>query len=1218
MITIARNDGTVIIDTLIDTKGFAKGVTDMQSQISRMGSSLKKLGTTVGLAFGIRELVRFGKEAVSFGSDLQEVQNVVDVTFGELSGTVNTFARNALESFGLSEKAAKQYTSTLGAMVKSMGFGVDQAARMSMKLTGLAGDMASFYNLSADEAFAKIRSGISGETEPLKQLGINLSVANLEAFALAQGINKAYNSMSQQEQTILRYNYLLSVTADAQGDFARTSESWANQTRILAERFNQLKATIGKGLIAALTPAVKMLNTLLGYLQKVADAFAAVMSLLFGEVKTSTSSSGGIAGETEKNMEDVAEGFEDASDAADDYKDSTAAAAKEAQRSVMAFDELNRVLAPVEETEIGADGEFGVGESFDKESMLPSTIEAATEVEDKLSPKIQAIVDKIKELIAPLKEIDFGPITEAFERLKTAVEPLTQKLFAGLEWAWYNIFVPLAEYTIEDLIPAFLDLLSAALKLLNAVIESVKPAFEWLWNEFLVPLAEWTGETIIKALQEITDLISDIADVISGDKSFLDFIADLSPAQTVLMGIASALGAIGAALGVIKISSAIGNLTKFFRDIANLSPSVGLIGKLGEVIMIVATGAGTLHEAMMLVFGPGSIIAGISGVVGGAVLAVTNFISMLKNGFSWINEALMLLGIAIAGISAVILGVPATVAAVVAAIVAAVATVVVVVKEHWAEIKAWVSETWLEVTTFLSEKWTEFTTFLSETWTNFTALLSEKWAAFTAFLSEKWGECTAFFSEKWAGVTAFFSEKWTEFTTFLSEKWSAVVTLISTKWEEFTTWFSGILDNIASHFVEFISSVKTKWEEFTTWFKSIWDEVVAKFDEFFISIRTKWEEFVEWVKSIWDEIMTNFGQIPSAFKSAWEEFITWFKSIWDEVITHFREFFEKIKAEISAALDWIAEKIQEIKKKIQEAFEAAKESVDEKFVEPAKEKFQELKDKVTGLFTETEEEITESMSDAADATESEFIEPVDDGFSDLKDNVTNDVKEIGETIADEFAEAKDNVNAKFVEPAKETFNNFTNYIANGFKGAKDSITDSWQTLPGWFSQNVTSPIGGFFNELIESVLNTFQKMADRVAEAIEKLIDSFNRIQQKLSGSSNTYRTTGSISYTTGSIVPTNVPYLAKGSVIPPNAPFLAMLGDQRHGTNVEAPLATIQEAVAMVMEDYIQSNLAGHEATVAVLQQILEAVLGIELDGETISNAVNNYNRKMAVVRGG
>ena len=95
------------------------------------------------------------------------------------------------------------------------------------------------------------------------------------------------------------------------------------------------------------------------------------------------------------------------------------------------------------------------------------------------------------------------------------------------------------------------------------------------------------------------------------------------------------------------------------------------------------------------------------------------------------------------------------------------------------------------------------------------------------------------------------------------------------------------------------------------------------------------------------------------------------------------------------------------------------------------------------------------------------------------------------------------------------------------------------------------------------------------------------------------------------------IPYLAKGAVIPPNAPFLAMLGDQKHGTNIEAPLSTIQEAVALVMEDMVQSNIAGHEATVAVLQQILEAVLGIELDGETLSKAINRYNRKMAVIRG-
>ena len=144
---------------------------------------------------------------------------------------------------------AKQFTSTLGAMFKSMGVGQADMEEMSMSLAGLAGDMASFYNLDPTEAFEKLRSGISGETEPLKQLGINMSVVNLEAFAMSEGITKAYGSMTQAEQATLRYQYIMSATADAQGDFANTSDSLANQQRILQLEIQTLAAEIGQDLM---------------------------------------------------------------------------------------------------------------------------------------------------------------------------------------------------------------------------------------------------------------------------------------------------------------------------------------------------------------------------------------------------------------------------------------------------------------------------------------------------------------------------------------------------------------------------------------------------------------------------------------------------------------------------------------------------------------------------------------------------------------------------------------------------------------------------------------------------------------------------------------------------------------------------------------------------------------------------------------------------------
>lgn len=227
-----------------------------------LGSAISK-GLSL-VAQGIKNvgsaLANATKEGIELASDLIESQNVVDTTFGESAEVVNEWAKNAATSYGISELAAKQYNGTLGAMLKSMGLSQDAVVEMSTAMVGLAGDMASFYNLDVETAFEKIRSGISGETEPLKQLGINMSVANLQAYALSQGITKAYNSMSQAEQATLRYNYLMSVTADAQGDFADTSDSLANQQRILALQIENAKGAIGQALYPVITQITTAFN----------------------------------------------------------------------------------------------------------------------------------------------------------------------------------------------------------------------------------------------------------------------------------------------------------------------------------------------------------------------------------------------------------------------------------------------------------------------------------------------------------------------------------------------------------------------------------------------------------------------------------------------------------------------------------------------------------------------------------------------------------------------------------------------------------------------------------------------------------------------------------------------------------------------------------------------------------------------------------------------
>lgn len=229
----------------------------MTGAARRVGEALVNMAAKAGKA-----LVNFAMDSIELASDLQEVQNVVDVTFGKDAETVNTWARAAADAYGLSELSALKYTSTIGAMFKSMGLGQKDIQSMSTGIAGLAGDMASFYNLEPEVAFEKLRAGISGETEPLKQLGINMSVANLEAYALSQGIEKSYTEMTQAEQATLRYQYIMFATADAQGDFSRTSDSFANQQRILKLETEQLSAAFGEALLPAALTVVGALRDL--------------------------------------------------------------------------------------------------------------------------------------------------------------------------------------------------------------------------------------------------------------------------------------------------------------------------------------------------------------------------------------------------------------------------------------------------------------------------------------------------------------------------------------------------------------------------------------------------------------------------------------------------------------------------------------------------------------------------------------------------------------------------------------------------------------------------------------------------------------------------------------------------------------------------------------------------------------------------------------------
>lgn len=297
--------GQIGLDLVVNKNGFEK-------QMSGIMGLAKKAGAALAGAFAVKKIWDFGAACIELGSDLAEVQNVVDVTFPQLSRQVDKFARDAAASFGLSETMAKKFTGTFGAMAKAFGFPEQAAYEMSTALTGLAGDVASFYNITQDEAYTKLKSVFTGETESLKDLGIVMTQSALDSFALANGYGKVTAKMSEAEKVALRYKFVTEQLSGASGDFLRTSDGWANQVRVLQLQFDSLKATIGQGLINVLTPMVKVINTIIGKLMSLANAFKA-----FTELITGKKGSGGGATAAAAGMEAVAGSADQAGAAVD-------------------------------------------------------------------------------------------------------------------------------------------------------------------------------------------------------------------------------------------------------------------------------------------------------------------------------------------------------------------------------------------------------------------------------------------------------------------------------------------------------------------------------------------------------------------------------------------------------------------------------------------------------------------------------------------------------------------------------------------------------------------------------------------------------------------------------------------------------------------------------------------------------------------------------------
>lgn len=530
----------------------------MKSGVAKMSASFAKLGGVIATALSVKALINFGKQSIELASDIQEVQNVVDVAFGDMSYKIERFSETAIEQFGISELTAKKTASTYMAMAKGMGITSDVGSDMAITLTGLTADMASFYNVSQDVADTAIKSIFTGETETLKNFGIVMTEVNLEQFALSQGITKSISAMTQQEKTMLRYNFVLQKTALAQGDFSRTSNSWANQTRVLTERWKEMQSQFGQAFVSIGTLVLPVINSIISGLSTIAQYANIVAQSIYKaftgqEINVSTA-------------EDEAQVISSAVDNQNELTESIKETEKAQKGALAGFDEVNTLTQQISE-DVG-----------NKEIKIPSVqIPTIPNSEIKKQEKSSKFLDAVK--------VKLQPIISALRNLRDAVQPFAENVGEGLYWLYENILKPMGDWALTTLIPTVLDLISAAIEFLNEIIEAAKPTLQWIWDNFFKPLMDFLWQTIIDFLEMLTDAFKKLTDWAKENPETMQNIA------TIIIGFLAGLWVYNSSK---KIISFISDLTKKLKDFGGLKK---MLESVGTAINSPALALGALTSA---------------------------------------------------------------------------------------------------------------------------------------------------------------------------------------------------------------------------------------------------------------------------------------------------------------------------------------------------------------------------------------------------------------------------------------------------------------------------------------------------------------------------------------------------------------------------------------------------------------------------------------------
>lgn len=740
------------------------------------------------------------KDAIDISSSLTEVENVVSTTFGKYSSLIEEFSKNSIQQYGMSELTAKQVSSRFQAMGTAMGFTQEKMANMSIELTKLTGDMASFYDVSQTDVARNLQAIFSGETEPLRKYGIDLTQATLKEWAMKKGLDADISSMTQAQKAMLRYQYVMENTAAAQGDFARTADTWHNQIVVLQQSFQSLAAIVGGVLINAFKPLIRMLNVVMQKVIAFAETVSNALGAIFGW-KFEISPAGATLDDMASGADSLSDGLEDATGNAKKLKKAL---------SVLAFDELNQLSDNKDSSSGSGSGGSSVGGGTDTnftkgegifdyyKSEIKSLYELGEYIRDALIGAMQSIdwdsiYEKARNFGKGLADFLNGLFagtngTTLFGEVgRTIASALNTAIYAALSFGQTFDFKQFG-YNIADGINNFFTTFD-----FKAAAETLNTWAHGLFDTVATALMNVNWGDVYDGIMEFLENldISTVAIIIGA--LTIKKIAGLKIAETVLSSIGTSVSrklatSIASTLGLeIEKNAGIGSA------LLTAGKSVGNTFVAGFKSLL---GSEAASSALVFVNPIIKAFTGITSIIAGAGIAITNFFSMWREGFSWLKEALMVIGIAIAAVGAVILGIPATAAAAIAAIVAGIATAAILIKDNWESIKEFFVNLWESIKNTAKNAWDKIGSTVLDAWNKIKSTCTNLGNSIKTGVTNAWNGLKTNTQNAWNNISSAVSNAWSKIKSGTSTASNNVKSVAMTAWNNLKIGTSAIWEGI--------------------------------------------------------------------------------------------------------------------------------------------------------------------------------------------------------------------------------------------------------------------------------------------------------------------------------------------------------------------------------------------------------------------------------------